>query len=80
VDGALGGISTCSNSARHPLALDLARTARATSAAFVALPVIASAAAALAWRNPRPVLAAFVVTAPTLAGVVFAVVIAVQGF
>jgi hypothetical protein len=64
--------------------LDVTGAARAASAAFVALPVLASAAAALAWRNPRPVLAAFVVTAPVSAGVVFvavfAVVIAVQGF
>jgi hypothetical protein len=64
--------------------LDFGGAARAESVAFVALPVIASAAAALAWRNPHPVLAAFVVTAPASAGmafvVVFAVVIAVHGF
>jgi len=50
----------------------------------LALPVIAAAAAALAWRNRHPLLAAFVVTAPTTAGlaftVVFGVMIAVRGF
>jgi hypothetical protein len=54
------------------------------SAALLALPLIAAASAALAWRNPRPVLAAFLVTAPVAAGVVFtaafAVMIAVWGF
>lgn len=64
--------------------LDFRSGARFTSAYFVASPVIAIAAAGLAWRNPRPVLAALIVTAPTLAGILlvigFGIVIAVYGF
>jgi hypothetical protein len=51
---------------------------------FAALPVIAVSAAALAWRNRHPILAALIVTAPTAAGVLFtlafAVMIAMYGF
>lgn len=64
--------------------LDLNAEARLTSASFVALPVIALSAAVLAWRNRHPLLAAFIVTAPTWAGVLFtlafAIIIAVYGF
>lgn len=55
-----------------------------TSVWFLALPVIALSAAALAWRNPRPILAALIVTAPTTAGllftIAFAIMIAIHGF
>lgn len=58
--------------------------ARLTLAYFLALPVIAVSAAALAWQNRHPVLAAFIVTAPTLAGLLFtlafAIIIAIHGF
>lgn len=64
--------------------LDLNAEARLTSASFVALPVIALSAAVLAWRNRHPVLAALIVTAPTTAGVLFALafglMIAMYGF
>ena len=55
-----------------------------TSAYFVALPVLAFSAAALTWRNPHPILAALIVTAPTSAGllfsIAFAIIIAMYGF
>ena len=51
---------------------------------FAALPVIAVSAAALAWRNRHPMLAALIVTAPTAAGVLFTlafgIMIAMYGF
>ncbi|MEI5665685.1 hypothetical protein WBO78_12375 [Bosea sp. CCNWLW174] len=57
---------------------------RLTLAYFLALPVIAVSAAALAWGNRHPILAAFIVTAPTLAGllftIAFAIMIALHGF
>lgn len=64
--------------------LDVNAEARLTLASFVALPVIAVSAAALAWRNRHPVLAALIVTAPTTAGVLFTlafgIMIAMYGF
>lgn len=64
--------------------LDLNAEARLTSGSFVALPVIALSAATLAWRNRHPALAALIVTAPTTAGVLFAlafgIMIAMYGF
>jgi hypothetical protein len=51
---------------------------------FVLSPIIAIIAATLAWRNLYPVAAAFIVTAPTFAGILFviafAIVIAIYGF
>ena len=51
---------------------------------FVVSPVIAIAAAALAWRNAAPILAALIVTAPAFAGLLFAIAfgiaIAMYGF
>jgi len=64
--------------------LDLSAGARLAPAYFVALPVIAVSASSLAWRNTHPILAAFIVTAPTSAGILFtiafAIIIAVHGF
>lgn len=64
--------------------LDLNSEARLTLAYFVALPVIALSAAVLARRNTHPILAAFIATVPTLAGllftVAFAIIIATHGF
>lgn len=64
--------------------LDLDAEARRTLVYFIALLVIAVSAAALAWRNRHPILAAFIVTAPTAAGVLFtlafAIMIALYGF
>jgi hypothetical protein len=64
--------------------LDVNAEARLTLGSFVALPVIAASAAALAWRNRHPVLAALIVTAPTTAGVLFTlafgIMIAMYGF
>lgn len=64
--------------------LNFSAEARLTTAYLVAAPLIALSAAALAWRNPRPILAALIVTAPTSAGVLFtaafAIVIAIYGF
>ncbi|CAD5277719.1 conserved membrane hypothetical protein [Bosea sp. 62] len=64
--------------------LDLDAEARRTLVYFIALLVIAVSAAALAWRNRHPILAAFIVTAPTAAGVLFtlafAIMIAMYGF
>lgn len=63
---------------------DVNAETRLTLAYFLALPVIAVSAAALAWRNRHPILAAFIVTAPTLAGllftIAFAIMIALHGF
>jgi hypothetical protein len=51
---------------------------------FVASPVIAIAAAVLAWRNAYPIAAALMVSAMTLVGILvaiaFAIVIAIYGF
>lgn len=64
--------------------LDFSAGTWLASAYFLAAPLIALSAAALAWRNPRPILAALIVTAPTAAGLVFtlafAVMIAMYGF
>ncbi|MCP4561660.1 MAG: hypothetical protein GY873_29940 [Bosea sp.] len=64
--------------------LDFTAEARLASAYFLALPVIAASAAALAWWNRHPVLAAFIVTAPTSAGLLFtlafAIIVAIHGF
>ncbi|CAN7161058.1 hypothetical protein LJR090_000302 [Bosea sp. LjRoot90] len=64
--------------------LDLGAEGRLTLAYFVAMPVVAVSAAALAWRNRHPILAAFIVTAPTTAGllftIAFAIMIAIYGF
>lgn len=64
--------------------LDLDAEARRTLVYFIALLVIAVSAAALAWRNRHPILAAFIVTAPTSAGLLFtlafAIIIAIHGF
>ena len=64
--------------------LDFRGSARVTSAYFVVSPVISIAAAVLAWRKSYPVLAALIVTAPTLVGllfvVAFAIAIAIYGF
>jgi len=51
---------------------------------FVLSPIIAIVAATLAWRNLYPVAAAFIITAPTFAGILvviaFAIIIATYGF
>ena len=64
--------------------LDVSGEARLTLAWFVAAPVIALSAAALAWRNRHPILAALIVTAPTTAGILFTlafgIMIALYGF
>ncbi|MGX1790015.1 hypothetical protein ACWIGM_24940 [Bosea sp. NPDC055332] len=78
----LGWLETLPSVIRN--GFDFNAEARLTLAYFVALPVIAVSAAALAWRNPHPVLAAFVVTAPTSAGLLFTlafgIIIAIHGF
>lgn len=77
----LGWVSTLPSVAQRGLDF---RTDAATSGYFVVSPVLALAAAALAWRNAHPVLAAFIVTAPTFAGllfvIAFGIVIAIHGF
>lgn len=64
--------------------LDFSTGTRLASAYFVAAPVIALSAAALAWRNPHPILAALIVTAPTAAFLLFTlafgIAIAMYGF
>ena len=64
--------------------LDYLGDARIARAYFVASPVASIAAAALAWRNSYPILAALIVTAPTFAGllfvIAFGIAIAMYGF
>ncbi len=78
----LGWLETLSPVLRNGLAFR--GEAGLTSAWFLALPVIALSAAALAWRNPHPILAALIVTAPTTVGllftIAFAIIIAIHGF
>jgi len=78
----LGWLETLPSVTRNGLGVNA--EARLTLASFVALPVIAVSAATLAWRNRHPVLAALIVTAPTTAGVLFAlafgIMIAMYGF
>ncbi|HEV2510871.1 hypothetical protein [Bosea sp. (in: a-proteobacteria)] len=78
----LGWLETLPSVVRNGLGVDA--EARLTLASFVALPVIAVSAAALAWRNRHPILAALIVTAPTAAGVLFTlafgIMIAMYGF
>lgn len=78
----LGWLETLPPAIRN--GLDVSAEARLTLAYFIALPVIAVSATALAWRNSHPILAALVVTAPTSAGVLFtiafAIIIAMHGF
>lgn len=78
----LGWLETLPSVVRN--GLDVDAEARLTLASFVALPVIAISAAALAWRNRHPIPAALIVTAPTAAGVLFSLafgaMIAMYGF
>lgn len=78
----LGWLETLPSVVRN--GLDFSAGAWLAPAYFLALPVIAVSAAALAWRNRHPILAAFIVTAPTLAGllftIAFAIMIALHGF
>jgi hypothetical protein len=64
--------------------LDFGGDDRVTPVYFVLSPIIAVIAATLAWRNLYAVAAAFIVTAPTFAGILvviaFAIVIAIYGF
>jgi hypothetical protein len=64
--------------------LDFGGDDKGTPVYFVLSPIIAIVAATLAWRNLYLVAAAFIVTAPTFAGILvviaFAIVIAMYGF
>jgi len=64
--------------------LDFRGDDRITPLYFVLCPLIAIVAATLAWRKLYPVAAAFIVTAPTFAGILvviaFAIIIALYGF
>lgn len=64
--------------------LDFHGIDKLTPASFVLLPVIAIAAAVLAWRNPYPIAAALIVSAMTFVGILLtialAIVIAMYGF
>lgn len=78
----LGWLETLSPTIRN--GLDFGADAVLTSTCFIALPVIALSAAALAWRSSHPILAAFIVTAPTAIGlllsIALAITIAIHGF
>lgn len=64
--------------------LDFSAGAALSSTRFVALPMIALSAVALAGRNSRPILAVFIVTAPVTIGllmsIALAITIAIYGF
>lgn len=78
----LGWLATLPSAVRK--GADFSAEVRLAWAYFAALPVIAVSAAALAWRNRHPMLAALIVTAPTAAGVLFTltfgIMIAMYGF
>jgi hypothetical protein len=64
--------------------LDFYGDDRFTPVYFVLSPLIAIVAATLAWRNPYPVAAAYIVSSMTFVGILiviaFAIVIAIYGF
>jgi hypothetical protein len=64
--------------------LDLYGDDKITPIHFVLSPLVASAAAILAWRNPYPIAAALVASSMTVAGIllviVLAIAIAIYGF
>jgi hypothetical protein len=78
----LGWLSTLPSVAEQ--GLDFSGDGGLDAVYFAISPLIAIIAATLAWRNLYPIAAALIVTAPTLAGIlfviVFAMVIALYGF
>jgi hypothetical protein len=78
----LGWLTTVPPAIQH--GLDFRADGALTSGYFVLSPIIAFTAGALAWRGSYPVLAALIVTAPTLAGLLFVLVftisVALYGF
>lgn len=78
----LGWLSTVPYVVEH--GLDFHGADKATPAIFVISPLLAIAAATLAWRNIYPIAAALIVSAMTFVGILvviaFAIIIAVHGF
>jgi hypothetical protein len=72
----LGWLTTVPPAIQH--GLDFGPERRLTSGYFVVSPFIALMAAALAWRGSYPVLAALIVTAPTFAGLLLVIVLAIS--
>lgn len=71
----LGWLTTVPWAVQH--GLDFRADGGLESGYFVLSPVIAFTAAALAWRGSHPVLAALIVTAPTVVGLLFVLVFAI---